>query len=216
VGAGLVLFEWVAEDESLGRLVTVPLHLANTFLLLGALTLTAWWAAGGKRLALRGQGIALWGLLAGLVGVLILGMTGAIIALGDTLYPPDTLGQAMQQDFSPDSPFPVRLRIWHPTIAILVGFYLFFLAGLIALLRPSPQIRRPAFALAALFGMQLVVGVMNVLLLAPVWIQLVHLLLADLVWIALVLLSAETLSLEPIQVNAINPGEAVEGVKQAG
>jgi heme A synthase len=194
VGAGLVLFKWVAQDESLGRFITIPVHLANTFLLLASLVLTAWWASGGGRLRLRGQGLALWGVAIGLAGVMVLGMTGAVIALGDTLYPAESLGQALQQDFSHDSPFPIRLRVWHPSIAVTVGFYLLFLAGLLALFYPAPQVRRPALALAILFIVQLGAGLANVLLLAPVWMQLVHLFLADLVWLALVLLAAGVLS----------------------
>ena len=41
---------------------------------------------------------------------------------------------------------------------------------------------------------QLVAGVVNVMLLAPVWMQLFHLLLADALWIVLVLFGAEILS----------------------
>jgi heme A synthase len=216
VGAGLVLFEWVAEDDSLGRVISVPVHLANTFLLLGAITLTAWWAGGGRRLQLRGRGLLLGALAVGFAGVLIIGMTGAIIALGDTLYPPESLGHALEQDFSTSAPFPVRLRLWHPTIAILVGFYLFFLAGLLAMLRPDPHIRRPALALVALFVVQLLAGLVNVLLLAPVWMQLVHLLLADLVWIFLVLLSAETLSREQTKVSVPSPSETVQEAGSTG
>jgi heme A synthase len=44
--------------------------------------------------------------------------------------------------------------------------------------------------------LQLLAGLINVVLLAPVWLQLVHLLLADLIWIGLVLFSANTLSSE--------------------
>ena len=43
-----------------------------------------------------------------------------------------------------------------------------------------------------LFILQLGAGVINLVLLAPVWMQVVHLLLADLVWITLVLLAAVT------------------------
>ena len=47
VGAGLVIFEWVAHDTSLARPFVVAIHLINTFLLLGAITFTGWWASGG-------------------------------------------------------------------------------------------------------------------------------------------------------------------------
>jgi heme A synthase len=87
VGAGLVLFELVAYNTSLARAMVMALHLVNTFLLLGALTLTAWWGSGGRPLRLRGQGSLIWLLAIGLVGMLILGASGGVTALGDTLYP---------------------------------------------------------------------------------------------------------------------------------
>jgi heme A synthase len=190
VGAGLVLFGWVAEDQSLGRVISISVHLVNTFLLLAALTLTAWWASGGERVVLRGQGIAVWLFALGFLGVLILGVSGAITALGDTLFPAETLQQGIAQDFDPTAHFLVRLRVWHPLIAILNGLYLLFLGGLIYLFRATPHIQRLALTLGALFLAQLIAGMINLGLLAPVWMQLVHLLLADLVWIALVLLAA--------------------------
>ncbi len=213
VGAGLVLFQWVARDESLGRILAIPVHLANTFLLLASLALTAWWASGGKRLALRNQGSVVWGLGLGLLGVLILGMTGAVTALGDTLFPSSSLGEGFQQDFSSTAHLLTRLRVWHPVIAISVGFYVLFLAGLLAMLHPGRQVRRPAIALGVLFVCQLVAGLINILLLAPVWMQLVHLFLADLVWIALVLLSAGRLSMEREEWAMPAPGGVIDQVK---
>ena len=66
LGAGLVLFEWVAHNASVGRAISMALHLVNTFLLLGAVTLTAWWAGGGQPLRLRGQGTVGWLVFGGL------------------------------------------------------------------------------------------------------------------------------------------------------
>lgn len=190
VGAGLVLFGWVAEDQSAGRVVSISVHLVNTFLLLAALTLTAWWASGGERVVLRGQGLSIWLFALGFLGMLVLGVSGAITALGDTLFPSSSLAEGIAQDFSPTAHFLVRLRVWHPLIAILNGLYIVFLSGLIYLFRATPHIQRLALTLIALFVTQLVAGMINLGLLAPVWMQLVHLLLADLVWIALVLLAA--------------------------
>jgi len=48
-----------------------------------------------------------------------------------------------------------------------------------------------------LAGLQLLGGVINLLLLAPVWMQLVHLLVADLLWIIFVMLGAQVLAGEP-------------------
>ena len=190
VGAGLVLYGWTAEDQSIGRVISISIHLINTFLLLATLTLTAWWASGGERIVLRGQGISVWLFVIGFLGVLILGVSGAITALGDTLFPAGSLSEGIAQDFVPTAHFLVRLRVWHPVIAMLNGLYLLFLGGLIYQFRATPRIQRLALTLGALFLAQLVAGMINLGLLAPVWMQLVHLLLADMVWIALVLLAA--------------------------
>jgi heme A synthase len=190
VGAGLVLFGWVANDQSVARVISISVHLVNTFLLLGALTLTAWWASGGERIVLRGQGASVWLFVLGFLGVLVLGISGAITALGDTLFPAGSLREGIAQDFIPTAHFLVRLRIWHPLIALFTGLYLILLSGLIYLFRATPRVQRLSIALMAVFVAQLVAGMINLGLLAPVWMQLVHLLLADLVWIVLVLLAA--------------------------
>lgn len=190
VGAGLVLFEWVAHDASTGRVVSISVHLVNTFLLLAALALTAWWTSGGERVVLRGHGIAPWLFVSAFWGMMVLGVTGAITALGDTLFPAASLQEGIAQDFSPTAHFLVRLRVWHPLVAIIVGLYLWFLSGLIVLFRANPKIHKIAGVLAGLFLVQLIAGIINLVFLAPVWMQIVHLLLADLIWIAVVLLAA--------------------------
>jgi heme A synthase len=190
VGGGLVLFNWVAADDSTGRVISIAVHLVNTFLLLAALTLTAWWASGGDALHFRGQGAILWLFLFAFLGVLAVGVSGAINALGDTLFPVESLAQGVARDFSPQAHFLLRLRVWHPLIAVTVGFYSLFLAGLVAMFRVTMRVRRIAALLAICFVAQLLAGLVNLILLAPIWMQIVHLLLADLVWIKLVLLAA--------------------------
>jgi len=190
VGASLVLFGWVADDASLGRAISISVHLVNTFLLLAALSLTAWWASGGAPIRLRGHGLALVALAAGLLGVMAIGLTGAITALGDTLFPAGSLVEGLRQDIDPTAHFLIQLRVFHPLIAILVGFYHFFVASLIGLFTYNPLVKRFAIAVIVLFFIQLLAGVVNLVLLAPVWMQLVHLFLADMVWISLVLLTA--------------------------
>jgi heme A synthase len=190
IGAGLVLFGWVADDASVARAVSMALHLINTFLLMAALAFTAWWASGGLPVRLRGQGwlAAAWGV--GLAAVLFLGMSGAVTALGDTLFPAESLAAGVQQDFSPTAHFLVRMRVWHPFIAALAALYVVWLSGKLARHEPSPATQRLARLQVVLFLVQLGVGALNVILLAPVWIQIVHLALAVAVWTTLVLLGA--------------------------
>jgi heme A synthase len=189
VGAGLVLFEWVAHDQSLGRVISMGVHLVNTFLLLAALSATAWWAGGGEPINLRGHGAGVWlfGVAFGLL--ILLGVSGAVTALGDTLFPSASLGEGVRQDFLPTAHFLVRLRVWHPVVAVLVGLYITGFAGVIANFRVNPAIRRWCAVLLGLFLAQLAAGLVNLLLLAPVAMQIVHLFLAELVWVALVFLA---------------------------
>lgn len=196
-GASLVLFEWVAGNVSTARVIVMGVHLLITFLLLAFTTLAAWWASGGKRFSFRGQGWVAWALVLGLAGVMLMSMAGAVTALGDTLFPSETLAEGFQADFDPSSHYLIRLRVWHPFVAVAVGAYLIFLAQQLNLARPSLYVNRAAWALRILYVIQLGAGLLNLILLVPVWMQLIHLFLAVLVWIALILLTAVTLSESP-------------------
>lgn len=209
VGAGLVLFEWVADDTSSGRAISMAVHLVNTFLLLASLTLTAVWASGGKRVSLTGQGGLLIVFGIGFIGIIFLGITGAITALGDTLFPEKSLLDGLMQDFNPSAHFLVRLRVWHPLIAITIGTFVILVAGVLALLSDDNSVKRFARTLIVLFIFQLGAGFVNLMLLAPIWMQIVHLLFADLVWITFVLLAAATFSRDETEILDIHLQEVV-------
>jgi cytochrome c oxidase assembly protein subunit 15 len=193
VGAGLVLFGWVAKDPSAARGWVMAVHLVNTFLLLGALALAADWSAHPGGLAPQGRSRTGAVIAAAFAGVLLAGITGAIAALGDTLFPTQSLAEGIRQELSGEHVL-LRLRVLHPFAAILAGALLLAAARSALAARPEPRVRRAAIAIAGLVAVEIVAGVSNVLLLAPVWLQLVHLLLADLVWLGLVLLASATLA----------------------
>lgn len=194
IGAGLVLLELVAMNESAARAYWMVAHLLNTFILLAVLTLTAWWASGGAAVRLRGAGAAGWAVASAMVGVLVVAATGAIAALGDTLFPSQSLAQGLRDSFSPESHLLVRLRKLHPLLAIAAGAAAVLAARALTRARPAIATRRAAAVVTGVYALQLVAGTLNVVLLAPVWLQLLHLLLADLLWIALVLLAASALA----------------------
>jgi heme A synthase len=195
IGAGLVLFDLVARNDSTTRALVMCLHLTNTFALLAALALAAWWATGGAPVRLRGQGSVLPLFLLATVGVLLLAVSGAVTALGDTLFPARTLGEGLRQDLSPAAHFLLRLRLIHPALAVTVGAYAVVAASYVSnFLRPGARLRRLTAVLVALFLLQVCTGLLNITLLAPIWLQLTHLLLADLLWLALVLTSAAALA----------------------
>lgn len=193
LGAGLVIFGLVENDDSAFRAVMITLHLLNTFSLTAFGALTAFWAAGGGRLLLRRRAAPWLGLALALV--LLTSMAGAITALGDTLFPVGERGLlARVSEASSASHFLVRLRSLHPLVAVLSSVYLWALCARWREGEGSARAGRLAWALSALVLAQLFAGGLNVLLAAPGWMQLVHLLLASLLWLSLVLLSAEVLS----------------------
>ena len=197
VGAGLVLFQLVADNQSMARALFMATHLVNTFLLLAALALTAYWLGGGRRVRLGGQGAVGSTLAAAFVVMMLVGTSGAIAALGDTLFPATSLTEALKQDLSPTGHLLIRLRLLHPAIAILAAVVLLLAAWLAPQRRPSGDASRYGRWLIALVLAQMLAGFANVALLAPVWLQVIHLLIADLVWITLVLLGASSLPATP-------------------
>lgn len=206
IGAGLVIFGFVADNDSIGRAIYLSIHLVNTFLLLAALALTAWWAATGIGLRLKGQGALLLILGAGLVGMLLLGVSGAVTALGDTLFPGGSLAAGLREDFSPTAHILIRLRVLHPTIAIAVSALLIYAARFAVTHRPRNVTKRLAWMLVLLVFIELCAGLVNLVLLAPIPMQIVHLLLADLVWTVLVLLTAAALTENPALREHANAG----------
>lgn len=142
-------------------------------------------------------------LIAALIGTALVGSSGAVTALGDTLLQLGVLPGGVSQPISRDSHPLVWMRIIHPVLGTLVGLAMITLAQRAMRYDPSPSTRRLAWATAAIFVGQIFLGTINVILKAPVWMQLVHLLFADLAWLALVLLSA-TLLARPATVSALH------------
>ncbi|MGE5603252.1 MAG: COX15/CtaA family protein [Nitrososphaerales archaeon] len=190
IGAWLVLAGLTAQNDSIGRAISVALHLINTFLLLASLALAAWWASGGERIRLAGQGWMLAGWLVALVAVLVVGMSGAVTALGDTLFPSASLTEGFRADFSPTAHILTRLRVLHPMIAVGSAVFAILLARLIATRRPDERTRLLSNAAISLLLAQIMAGALNVALLAPVWMQILHLALAVSVWLSVILLGA--------------------------
>jgi heme A synthase len=189
VGAGLVLFRMVADNPSTARAAWMSAHLINTFLLLAALTWMAWSARREEGVRFSRDAHSRW-LLGGAVATIVLvGVSGAVAALGDTLFPSSSLAAGLREDFSPTSHVFLRLRLWHPVIAVFGSGYLIWFAAVVLRRKPGPPVPKLALSLGSLVLIQIAVGLLNVALLAPVWMQLLHLLVADATWITLVLVA---------------------------
>ncbi len=191
IGAGIVLLELVADNASAMRAVYVGGHLVNTLLLVGAMTTTLWWAASAKASASSASNVARFGtagtlpLTLCLLGMLVVASTGAVVALGDTLFPHASLAEGIAADFDPTSHFLIRLRIWHPIAAVLLASGLLWLAWVSPIFHGAAQaVPRRLVVWAVL--LQSSIGVINLLLLAPLPLQMAHLLVSNLLWIPMV------------------------------
>lgn len=195
VGAALVLLRLVAQNESVGRALFMALHLVNTFALLACLTLTARFVEREPPTAGTLQSPSeRWAFTIALGLLVVVGASGAVAALGDTLYPAQSLLGALAQDLSASASLLVRLRLAHPLFAVAGALAAIYAASRVLQSGDEPGARRVAWTVSALSLAQIACGLLNVALLAPVWLQLMHLLLADLLWIALVLLAAHRLT----------------------
>src|SRR5258705_3944099 len=190
LGAALVLLKHVGNDQSAGRILFLCLHFGNTLLLLATLSLTATWLSNGSRsFTLIGKWREVSSIGLGLVATMVTGIIGAVAALADTLLPTTSLPSSLAQDFSSGTPALLRVRLLHPAVATVAACYVLWVIWRSSTGRN--RFSRSAIALIALLFMQVVIGLTNVLLLAPVWIQIAHLFVADALWILLVLASAD-------------------------
>ena len=191
IGAVLVKKELVAGDASASHAIVAALHLANTLLLTASAAAMAWWSAGPGVMPNSGGRVTAPSrlILAGIVVLLIItNTTGAVTALGDTIFPVQPaldggLLAKVRDDLSPTHHFLVRLRIVHPVVAmstvILVG-------GALLWLMQTWPLRLLKSGLHALAG-QTALGFLNIALGAPGWMQLAHLLAAQVVWMLIFL-----------------------------
>ncbi len=195
LGAGLVLFELTTSNSSMARAIAVALHLANTFLLIASLTLTAYWASGGKPIQVEARSGKAWLLGAGLLGMILIGMSGAVTALGDTLFPAGSLIEGIAQELDANAHFLIRLRVYHPILAVLIAVYSLYMVRILYG-KTQGLARNLLLALTAAGCLQLAAGLINLILLAPIFMQIIHLLTADLTWMLYISTAAAMLAKE--------------------
>jgi heme A synthase len=183
LGAGLVIFAWTNMNLSLARALVQPVHMFNTLLLMGAMGLTIWWAAGNPRISLRSHPALTLMILLSLAGFILISSFGTFASLAGHIFPSESFLDGVRSDFSRDSHYLIRLRIWHPILATLIGFWLVWFSRYINQHYPDPRNETVTLALLAVYGVQYALGFLNAFLLSPIWLQMVHLLLAHAVWL---------------------------------
>ena len=208
IGAGTVLSGLTGDNVSIERGLLVAFHLLNSLALTGVLALTILYSYPGRPWPPPWQGRTSqnWLMGLGLAGMLLLMFSGGIAAMGNTMFPPQSLQAGLVEDFSAQSHPLIRLRLLHPFIAIAVGGWLWLTLGWTSLTRPVAQASRFRRLLVGVYALQLLVGTANLALLGPVLLQLLHLGLALLAFMLWTLVTWTTLN-SPLPAKAGTPGQ---------
>ena len=193
VGAALVLLNHVAMDPSAARAVWMGIHLTNTFLLVASSALTAYFVNSGTSPSVHARRGIYWTCAIALGTILLVALAGSEAALADTLYPAKSLLDGLRQDITPGGHLILKIRTIHPFLAMFGACVVAVAATVVHSLAPGSIAKRAAIAAGVLTVTQVAIGFTNLMLLVPIWTQLLHLAVAQLVWIALVLMSVDAL-----------------------
>ena len=180
IGRMLVKQGLVNESESLSRMYVMPLHLLNTSLLLFSSVMTAESVKFGARRPVQvSRTTKRWGFTISLLLALLLG-TGAIAALGSHLLPASSLSTGLADDLSATSHPAVRLRLLHPVLGLLIPVGVVLFISISSARASNPTLRTLYQRFGWAVGIMVVIGVATLTLLAPTWLKLLHLTMANL------------------------------------
>ena len=183
IGAVIVIFEWVGLNSSLPRIIAVPIHLVNTFGLLGSYAILY------KILQDDLQNIKnMFNKNFLLISSLFLlsGATGSITALADVLFPSTSFVEGFLADFDRTSEVLTRLRILHPIISSTLSIVLYVYATGI---RKKYNVSVKPLKILILIAVFL--GVINVLSNIVLPLSILHLAIADFLWISYIYVSID-------------------------
>lgn len=185
LGAALVIFQWVDMNVSLARALVQPVHMTNTYLLMGSLGFAAWWAVPRRRLPAGSADPHAPLVVRALVLLVVLSAVGTAASLASTVFPSESFLEGVRSDFAGGAHYLIRLRVWHPVVALAFGGYLFWLGRRLGRSRAGGA-GMPFHLVTGLYAADLAIGALDAVLLAPLAIQMAHLLLAHALWLALV------------------------------
>lgn len=208
IGAALVIFQWVDMNVSLARALVQPVHLANTYFLMGALACAAWWSGPRRPAAAPGPGRPDRLVAGALGGLIVVSAFGTVASLASTVFPSESFLDGVRSDFAGGAHYLIRLRVWHPVAVVVFAGYLVWLGRRFR--RTGPDgVPAPFLPVAAILATQLVVGLLDAVLLAPISLQMAHLLLAHALWLGLLVLWLHLRS-EPARVDQARDNEPLK------
>lgn len=186
LGAGLVVFELVEDNDSTFRIIAISLHLLNTFILVGLTALNAFFVS-KPNLKITNLTLKVTFKVI-LLFILIIGVSGAVTSLADTVFPPKSFSETMSDWVDPQAHLLQRLRPFHPIIAGLLG--LGILGYVNQFFHPKSSWGKKLRRWIHIFILiQFGLGSLNIILHVPLTVQILHLLFADLIWIAAIYLA---------------------------
>ena len=199
VGRHLVVKGLVTDKDTVERAMWMMAHVLSIFLLLGCNVGAALATSGIRPIQLRNQGVVGWLLGFGFVGTFLLGISGAISAFGHQVRP-DVEG--LSERLQAGAFWASKLAVAHPIGSASIGLFIFLMCGLIQHLRPDPFVKNACRTVIALLAVQMAIGLLNIFLSAPIFMQMIHLVVADLNWISIVVLAFAALGvgIEPVEV----------------
>ena len=183
IGAVIVIYEWVGLNSSLPRIIAVPLHLVNTFALLAFYTLIFFLLRESENDL---ENFFDQRLKIAFILFFLTGATGSITALADVLFPSASFIEGLADDFDSTSEILTRLRIVHPIVSTVLSIFLFSESN-----RFKNIFGINASAIKILVITGVVLGTLNVVSNIILPLSILHLLLADLLWITYIYKSGE-------------------------
>ena len=183
IGAVIVIFEWVGLNSSLPRIIAVPIHLVNTFGLLGCYAILY------KILDENIEEItSMFNKNFIFISSLFLlsGATGSIAALADVLFPSASFIEGFLADFDRTSEVLTRLRILHPVVSSVLSLVLYVYSTQI-----NKKYNIRVKPLQTLIFVAVFLGFLNVLSNIILPLSILHLAIADFLWISYIYVSID-------------------------
>ena len=183
IGAVIVIFEWVGLNSSLPRIIAVPIHLVNTFGLLGCYAIL--YKILDKNIeeinSMFNKNFIFISSL-----FLLSGATGSIAALADVLFPSASFIEGFLADFDRTSEVLTRLRILHPIVSSALSLVLYFYS-----IRINKKYYIRVKPLQTLIFVAVFLGFLNVLSNIILPLSILHLAIADFLWISYIYVSID-------------------------
>ena len=183
IGAVIVIFEWVGLNSSLPRIIAVPIHLVNTFGLLGCYAIL--YKILDENIE---EIISMFNKNFIFISSLFLlsGATGSIAALADVLFPSASFIEGFLADFDRTSEILTRLRILHPIVSSALSIVLYVYS-----IRINKKYNIRVKPLQILILVAVFLGFLNVLSNIILPLSILHLAIADFLWISYIYVSID-------------------------